>query len=172
MKCHLFKNKSDRRVINKNIEIIMHGSSNNVDYIDVEFIEPVSFVHPTLILSVASKIQTADYLFLPELGRYYYIDNYTAEHNRIIVNCSVDVLMSYHEFFMQETVILDRVSKQKNLQDFYLEDDEMKLESYPWLEMHPLKCVHGDAFSQEVYYILATAGAVTGSSSNEGGEGE
>lgn len=172
MRAKLYYNKSDKRYINKELEqIYPHSEGTPPEWIYVEFIEPTSIVNPRLILSTETNVLQANYLFLEDFGRYYYINNHTLENGRIIIECKVDVLMSFKTDIMNEKVILDRISVQKDLQNYYLEDEEIKKLSYPFIEMHELNCVYGNEFNQnQVYFILAVSGAVVGSSNNEGGE--
>lgn len=171
MNAKLYFNKSDKRYINKDIEqVYPHSEGTPPEWIKVEFIEPTSIENPRLILSTETNVLQANYLFLEDFGRYYYINNHTLEKGRVIIDCKVDVLMSFATEIMQENVILDRISTQKNLQNYYLEDDEIKKLSYPYIEMHDLDCVYGNAFDQDqVYFILAVSGAVVGSTNNEEG---
>lgn len=119
MEATLYYNKSDNRYLNKTLETI--GTAT------LELIEPSSIITPRLIFAKESRIQEANYLFLPTLGRYYYINNYIFEYERIIAECKVDVLMSYRSDLMKLNVIIDRATDQYNL---YLDDDKAKLNNY------------------------------------------
>lgn len=163
MEIKLLKNNSDKRYINKDITEI--ATIQNA-----ELIEPVSIIRPRLIFSEESRIKESNYIYIPDLTRFYYIEDYVYEYDRIIVICKVDVLQSFNDHIMQEKVILERISKQKNLQNFYLNDPEIKILSYPFIEHHTFKVESGGGFNQDsVFYILAVAGAINGSENKEGG---
>lgn len=87
-----YKNISDKRVLKKNLSEIITLS-------DVLFLNDTSIIKPRfdLILS-AETIAEINYCYCVETKRYYYIDNITpSSGGRFILNCSVDVLMSYAE---------------------------------------------------------------------------
>ena len=162
MEAKLYYNKSDKRYIHKKIEQV--GA-----LLDVQLIEPTDIMNPDIILSKNTQVMKANYIWLKDFNRFYYINDYTFEYDRIIAHCHVDVLMSHKDEIMQENVILDRMTPQKKLQNYYLLDEEIKNLAYPFIETHEMTCVYGDEFNQDkVYFILGIAGAVGGS--NEGGE--
>lgn len=165
MEIKLLKNNSDKRYINKDITEI--ATIQNA-----ELIEPVSIIRPRLIFSKESRIKESNYIYIPDLTRFYYIEEYVYEYDRIIVTCKVDVLQSFNDHIMQENVILERISKQKNLQNFYLNDPEIQVYSYPFIEMKDFKLESGGGFDQDnVYFILAVAGAINGGNNNNNTEG-
>ena len=122
MDAYLYYNKSDKRYMNKQIEAITYDGS---DHIDVEFKEDTSIINPTFILRTQSKVLTGNYIFVPDLNRYYYINDYTVSHQRIYINCHVDVLMSFKDEIKKENVIVARNTKLFNM---YLEDGKYKVQ--------------------------------------------
>ena len=115
MDATLYFNRSDKRYMNKELEAITYDGS---DHIDVEFKEDTSITNPTFILRTQSKVLTANYIFVPDLSRYYYINDYTVSHQRIYINCHVDVLMSFKKEIKQQNVIVNRNT---NLFNMYLD---------------------------------------------------
>lgn len=161
LKATLYYNKSDKRYLNKEIEQI--GNE-----MDITLIEPISIINPTFILSNASRVREANYIFVPKVGRYYYIEDYIFEYDRIIINCKVDVLMSFRSQIVEEEIIIER-SSYKSKQNFYLPDNEVKEYAYPYTEVHKLKCISNNGFDQKNnYYILALSGAVPSTQPEEG----
>lgn len=157
MKAKLYFNKSDKRYLNKDISQI--GSE-----LTIELIEPSSIIRPSFILSSESRVQEANYIYVTELGRYYYINDYIFEYERIIINCKCDVLMSFAPEIIELPLIMERAST-KGKQNFYINDPEINTLAYNFNETHKLKCTTGNGFKKENdYYILAVAGAVTGQS--------
>lgn len=165
MNAQLYFNKSDRRYLNKEIDTIG-------DPLNLEFIEPVDIINPTFILSNESRVREANYIFVPDLSRYYYIERYVFEYDRIIIDCKVDVLMSFKgteetKGILDLEIITARTSNTSK-QNFYIPDEEIKFYSYPFIEVHKLKCTTNNGFNQDTCnYILATAGAVSGGNNNE-----
>lgn len=176
MKAYFYYNKSDKRYVKKELEFIPPNVSSGPvpDHIDVDFIEASSVINPRLVMSPRSNCLQANYLFLEDFGRYYYINDMTVEKGRVIIDCEVDVLMSFWRDIKEKNIIINRISV-VDLNNYYLHDDKIKELSYPFIETHPLDCVAGDPFAQDKnYYLLAVAGAVAGNTpepdNNEGGE--
>lgn len=122
MDATLYFNKSDKRYVDKELQAITYDGS---DHIDVEFKEDTSLENPTFILRTQSKVLTANYIYIPDMNRYYYINDYTVSHQRIYINCHVDVLMSFKKEFKKENVI---VARNEKLFDLYLDDNKYKVQ--------------------------------------------
>lgn len=112
-----YENKSDRRYLTKQLE----GKYSNVP---VEILSPSSVVRPTLKVSSGLIGQNVNYLKLVDLERYYYINNWTMENGYVLLDCEVDVLMSFKDEIKKQNVIVKRNEKKFNM---YLEDDQYKL---------------------------------------------
>lgn len=126
----LFYNKSDKRYLKKSCTQI--GSD-----LTISLIEPTSVTNPDVILSPGTEVMKANYIYIEDFGRYYYITNYTFEYDRIIAHCKVDVLMSFAPEILTQNVILDRSGQTYNL---YMDDPELRLNNYSsfqTLEMKP-----------------------------------
>lgn len=109
--------------MNKDLQAITYEGS---DHIDVEFKEDTSIVDPTFILRTQSKVLEGNYIYVPNLNRYYYINNYTLSHERIYIECHVDVLMSFKKEIKNENVIVKRNEKLFNM---YLDDNQYKVQN-------------------------------------------
>lgn len=81
----LYNNTSDNRNLNKDLTEI--STIDVTLYIDTNLLKPVFKVKTFNI--------NANYIYVPNLGRYYYIDNCTLSNQCVYLHCSVDVLMSY-----------------------------------------------------------------------------
>ena len=66
----LFYNKSDKRYLKKSCTQI--GSD-----LTISLIEPTSVTNPDVILSPGTEVMKANYIYIEDFGRYYYITNYT-----------------------------------------------------------------------------------------------
>ena len=124
MDAYLYYNKSDKRYVDKKLESITYDGGS--DHVDVEFKEDTSIEDPTFILRTQSKVLTANYMYVPNLNRYYFINDYTLSHQRIYINCHVDVLMSFKSEFKKENVI---VARNETLFDMYLDDSKYKVQN-------------------------------------------
>lgn len=83
----LYKNASDNNVIDKNIsehiEIEGHlRESSNIEY-------------PKLTLQ--GTIKDFNYCYIPSFYRYYYIENIILQGKVTVIDCEVDVLMTYKD---------------------------------------------------------------------------
>lgn len=167
----LFHNKSDRRNMYKKLEPVnptVDEDQTPPEFIECEVIEHSSLENPRIVLSTRTNVLQANYLYIQNFGRYYYIDNHTLEEGKIVIDCTVDVLMSFAPEIAEEEIIIDRTSK-TDLNNFYLEDDEIKEYSYPFTEIHKLKCISNNGFEQDNnYYVLALSGAVSTAEQEEG----
>lgn len=158
MTAKLYYNKSDKKYVNKDLEAITYDGS---DHIDVEFKDDTSIVNPAFILRTQSKVLTANYIYVPDLNRYYYINDYVVSHQRIFINCHVDVLMSYKSSLMDKNVIAKRSENRYNL---YLPDDKFKLYNYPKIQTLMFRPKSTFYFDMDIeQFILTTAGSVSGS---------
>ena len=124
MDAYLYFNKSDKRYVDKKLESITYDGGS--DHVDVEFKEDTSIEDPTFILRTQSKVLTANYIYVPNMNRYYYINSYTLSHQRIYIDCHVDVLMSFKTEFKKENVI---VARNETLFDMYLDDNKYKVQN-------------------------------------------
>lgn len=122
MEATLYFNKSDNRYVIKDIEAIRT--------INVEMIEDTSIVDPVLKLSLPSGYLEANYLWLKDLHRYYYINNVTLSKGYAYVSCHVDVLMTYAAEIREIKCIVRRQEHYDRC-NFYQNDDRWKLNAYP-----------------------------------------
>jgi hypothetical protein len=153
MNAYLYYNKSDKRYMNKTLQSITYEGGS--DHIDVEFKEDTSITDPTFILRTQSKVLEGNYIYIPNLNRYYYINDYVVSHQRIYINCHVDVLMSFKNEIKQQNVI---VSRQESSYNLYQVDPKMVIYNTPVYRV--LKFPGG--FDSTGYFILCVAGASTG----------
>ena len=130
MEGKLYFNKSDKRYLKKEIQQI--GNTLNVT-----LIETTTVIEPDIILAPDTEIMKANYIWLKDFNRYYYINNYTFEYERIIAHCHVDVLMSFAPELLAEKIIIDRTSR--SLANFYLNDNELKMYNYSLFQTIPFK---------------------------------
>lgn len=116
MQGKFYNNKSDARYMNKSIDL----KYNNIP---LEILTPASVVRPVLKVSSGLIGQSVNYVYVDELERYYYIRNWTMENGYILLECEVDVLMSFKNAIKQQNVIVSRQQKKYNL---YMTDHKQK----------------------------------------------
>lgn len=87
---NLLKTTDDTRKINKTTTPVI-----NIQALPTE---PTNILTPALIVERYNSIMTANYMYIPDFARYYYITNFTMiTGNRIIISGKVDVLKTYAE---------------------------------------------------------------------------
>lgn len=114
MDIKFYQNVSDKRVINKtlNIEYNLTGC---------ELTEPCSATDPEVIIDMTEGLYQYNYCYIPYFSRYYYITEMTAiDGARMSIKCHVDPLMS----FKDQILNCDVNSRcNENNYDMYLPDD-------------------------------------------------
>lgn len=110
----LYNNVSDNREINKNITEI--STIDLTLYLDTNVLNPV--------FKVKTFNNNGNYLYVPSLNRYYYINNYTLSNQCVYLHCSVDVLMSYKNTILNHEYLIKR---NEFLRDNKLTDTEIPL---------------------------------------------
>ena len=111
----LYKNFSDKRNLNKNLTEIKTVSATAKGDINI--------ISPTLIIQYYST--DFNYCYIQELNRFYYVNSLTLlTGQRLQINLSVDVLMSYKEEIKNLTV---NVLRYENIEPTYLTDSRIPL---------------------------------------------
>lgn len=105
--------------------------------------EATSETAPTIKIEHAGALTGINYCYIPDFGRYYYIDDIISVKNNIWeVVMRVDVLMSWKNGIRNNNAILAR---QANLYNVYLKDDQM--------------CLYADTFTLDYYFGNITFGS-------------
>lgn len=92
--------------------------------------ENTSITHPSLVLYIkngtdGAALYGANYCYIPKLGRYYFIDDIIIESDTIIrYNCTVDVLNSFSDSILNQTVLTSRMGSDATYQESYLFPDD------------------------------------------------
>ena len=149
MEAKLFFNQSDKRYMNKKLQQI----GNNLN---VELIEPTSVIDPDIILSAGTQVMKANYIFIKDFGRYYYINSYTFEYERIIAHCHVDVLMSFAPELAKECVIVERSNYDTS--SLYLNDNELRMYNYSLFEtikLEPQSSIHFSDTAEQMVMVCS-----------------
>lgn len=107
MKLVLYNNKSDSRVINKSIELIGE--------IDVILKSSQNIMSPEIMLQTKTLPIEANYCYISDFGRYYYINAQRLENGNISsIELTVDVLMSFKDMILKSTVAAERTTNKYN----------------------------------------------------------
>lgn len=108
----IYNNASDKKVIGKTLT-----SVTTLNYI---LLESTNIINPEIVVSYASNILSANYAYIAEFNRYYFIDSITIlDGKRMKISMSVDVLETYKTQIKGLTCIVKRNS---NVYNLYLDD--------------------------------------------------
>lgn len=116
----LYKNLSDKNVMDKDITSLKSMTGTLRD--DCSIIDPVISIEGL----TASELTSANYAYIPEFGRYYFINNIVCKNKLYELTMHVDVLSTYKDSIRDNTAIIARQQKSYNL---YLRDGAFKCEA-------------------------------------------
>lgn len=152
MKVTLYWNKSTYNTLDKTLAGAK--SFSNVKFFKPDFLDVSK---PEILLQITDSVSDFvkyNYCYIPDLKRYYYIDNISTEGGLVKISCRTDVLMSFKSDIKKSKQYVIR-SQSKNPSP-YLEDNLL-----------PIKSKHNyisKSFGEYVddtecgYVILATSG--------------
>ena len=146
MNISLYKTNSEKNVVYKTL-------TAELSFTDVTFKNPTEILNPVITLSTAIDVESYNYCYIPEFNRYYYISNIVSVVNGLwSLNLSVDVLMSFKQYFAKFDVILKRSQTEYNK---YINDGEIvtavdNIISTVKFPQTPL--------NKQMYFILTTVG--------------
>ena len=163
----LYFNESNYNVARKSL---VSRSGN----LTLHFKNESEVVNPTIYLSRSQDVLDANYIYVEDLKRFYYINEITLESQRYILKCHVDVLMSFYTQLLDQRCIIERNAKDGNL---YLEDPKLKcfaktrFETFPWLDNNGQPKGFRVGGSKVKNFILTVSGSgETTPTPNQGGE--
>lgn len=147
MLIQLYSNNSSDEVLHKDITLIKS--------VDAEPYSDISIEDPILILSDISKevLSDVNYVYIPNLKRYYNCEITLASNGIYYAHCNVDPLMSFKDVILNLNVIVNKNEYEVNpyIDDgSYLVEERQKVETLDF----PL------GFNDHGTHILITAGGV------------
>ena len=117
MHLNLYNNQSEKNEINKQLSTLFD--------LEGTLREKTSILTPIIIVESSDFIGIANYAYIPEFSRYYFIiDIQCIRHNLYEVSMKVDVLMSFKDDILNSYVIIDKTSSAET--SHYLSDDAWK----------------------------------------------
>lgn len=147
MNIKLCSSVSEIVAINKDVSIIDNVSATIKGALSVE--------NPVLILQYKSDIQSkVNYVYIPEYNRYYFVtDIINLTGGRYELHCKVDVLMSFKDYILNLSCIVDKQSSKDNA-NMYLDDGSFVVQSKEFVDT--INFPRG--FNDNGEFILITAG--------------
>lgn len=145
MTIKLYHNDSDKRTVNKTLT--NEGALTGAVIIDdTTILEPRLKVRDNGIIAVQYN-----YCYIADFKRYYYITNITVSNGYILIDCKVDVLMSYANEIRACTGV---IARQENVWSGYLDDSENFTNQYNNVSLKAFT----SPFSKTLSYILLVNG--------------
>ena len=146
---NLYANTSPVNKVDKNISLVL--STTGVLRDGVTISDPVVLLE---VATPANVISSANYAYVPELGRYYYITGVASDASGLwIVSMHVDVLMSFKEQIRNQYAI---VARQEYIYNMYLDDGWFMAYQKPLIQ---LKYFSVTAPFENVEFVLLVAGS-------------
>lgn len=150
MTIDILQTSSANNVINKNITSIKNGINCNVK-------EPMSIINPMIILGFDVETLKANYAYIPDYKRYYYItDIIPLTGGRVELHLAVDVLFSFKDDILNSTAIIDKQQHIGN-SNVYLNDGSYVTQEK---EFHSV-INYPNGFLDDGEYILITCGGAS-----------
>lgn len=104
---NLYTITDDKRVIDKTLTLLYS--------VNAALITPTSVLTPQLRVAWSSSLPTANYIYIQDFDRYYYITDITADTGgAAIISCKVDVLMSYNAAIKSLPAVVVRSTSSTN----------------------------------------------------------
>jgi hypothetical protein len=123
MTIQLYRNISTAERVNKSITAVGSALTGTIK-------EESSIIDPVITIA-AQNLPDANYLYITEFKRYYYINNIVCDYDGMFqIEAHVDVLMSNAATIRQQRAI---VAKQQNRYNLYLNDPDYRTYSDPWI---------------------------------------
>ena len=150
MRVILYNTTSDNRVLSKNISLIKE--------IDAELKDANDVISPTLKIQRFEGWEKVNYIYIKSFNRYYYVNTIKQLlGNTILLDCSVDVLMSNKDAIRNLTCIIDKQENSSTAySDKYLDDGIFITECRTFNSILNFPVV----FNNDGEFILITAGRI------------
>ena len=150
MRVILYNTTSDNRVLSKNIALIKE--------IDAELKDANDVISPTLKIQRFEGWEKVNYIYIKSFNRYYYVNTIKQLlGNTILLDCSVDVLMSNKDAIGNLTCIIDKQENSSTTySDKYLDDGSFVTECRTFNSILNFPA----GFNDDGEFILITAGRV------------
>ena len=144
----------DLYVNNSPVEKIGKSLTDNHTISDVLLKRDTSILRPVLVINSAQDIFDYNYMYIPEFGRYYFIDDIRSVHDNLWeISAHVDVLETYKDEILSNQAVIRR---QTNRFNTYLNDPEWKVYANENVVAYHFSAT---PFNKNMKYLLAVAGA-------------
>ena len=141
-----YTNTSDNRALSKSITQLKSVTATVKGECDI--------LNPELEVSYFSEVSGANYMYISEWNRYYFIDRISLTHGqRAIIHGHVDVLSTYKDDILDCAAV---VCRQQSKGNYYLNDPVYKTRQY---KITTVQEFPNEKFTRDGSLILAVAGS-------------
>lgn len=103
-----YNNSSDIRVLNKSITQVGEP-------LTVQLTEEATVEDPSFKLTINNSLINCNYLYVSEWNAFYYIRNREILNgNELVLNCHIDVLMTFKSAILNSDIIAERSASNNN----------------------------------------------------------
>lgn len=149
MNITLYNNASSNNTVHKSITAIGNTLTCNTN-------EPMDVMNPRISVNYNAAYLAANYMYIPEFGRYYYIENIEIQNGNILyISGHVDVLMSFWNSFKNSPCIANRSSSNY---DEYIEDSMVNILDTYRTEVRKLSGEFTPTSGGSNHYVLTIGG--------------
>lgn len=155
----LYSIKDDRRKLRKTLDL-----TTKLGDLTAHLKDDTDYINPVLEIAYNPAYESANYVYISDFGRYYFIENKNAGAQRMYLYCTVDVLTTYADDIDDITILVERYEnseiKTDNKCDLYVPDKAFKAETRHVLEVLPAVDSSGHAvgFTKKLNCVLTTGG--------------
>lgn len=149
MKIKIYKNTSDNKVVDKTLTQMGNDVNGTLR-------APSSVIDPVIVIDkyTGFNVATANYAYIDEFDRYYYINDIVATSNDLFeLHMHVDVLKTYAAGIRGNTAVIGR-QQQKSNYDLLLTDGTFKVKANPHFNISKFP----NGFSGRHYVLLVAGG--------------
>lgn len=120
MNVNLMKTKNTNNTINKKISSLVEDKTTGE--FEGYLREECSIIDPIIDVPYISQVLDANYVYIPEFERYYFINNYVFVNSSTVrIYLHVDVLMSFKEKIYNCSGIVERNEKG----NYFIDDNSL-----------------------------------------------
>lgn len=150
----LYKITDDKIVVKKHAD-----ASHKLADISLSLKGDCDIMSPVLEVAYSADVMSANYLYVSTWGRYYYIEDKILSSQRVILQLSEDVLMTYKTDILKLKCV---VARQENNYNTYLNDGVWRnLQAKDVLTLRFSKNGNYTTFYKPCNFVLTTGGEPT-----------
>ena len=124
-----------------------------------------SITNPTILLQLSDydNVRQANYCFISDFNRYFYIDDIRIVNALVEVSMTCDVLETYKEDILNSTQL---VARQENKKNYSIIDDRLPMCSDVSITCHYPDKTYDTFTTSEGFFVLGTTGGTNGGVTN------